>query len=213
MKRTRKTAMLCAVMALVLATTVACSSASGADRAFQVAFCSPAMNSDAIDAYGEKLVAEIPALAAEETAPVFTPIYMGETENDPEQGIGTDPMMTMGGMMKFTAMIASGEVDVVVSDMENASRNAQSGAFMPLDEVFTAEELAAITAEQLSFDMLEYDGEVGVPTGEKTPACGFDVSGSEALAAIFGDQQLGVFIAEGTKDVELAKQVVLSMLS
>lgn len=204
--------------AVLLGTLVGCSAstdtASGdAAGAFQMALCGLYLDQDAVGDYGEALKVEMPSLTVDGQEPQFTALIMGETENDPESGVINDPMLGATGMMKFSAMIAAGELDVVVSDLDNAARSARSDSFIPLDEILSAEEITALEGKLLSFEHMETDGYTTTPTGEYTPICGIDITGNEALKAIYGDQQIGVFIVANTDNPELAKEVMLALAS
>ena len=63
-------------------------------------------------------------------------VAMGDSE--------ADPMGTMAGMAKLSGMMAAGEVDVLITDADNARRYGDNGeSYIALSELFTEEELAA----------------------------------------------------------------------
>ena len=187
-------------------------SSNNRTSAFQIAFCSLQINERAVTEYGTFLQNEIPELTIDGTAPVFTSIIMGEVVNDFESGIFSDPMMGIGGMMRMTAITATSDIDVMISDMANAARYAVSGMFLPLSAVFTNDDLEALENRLLSFDIVSMDGIETIPTGERTPVCGINISGNERIRNIFGNQEIGVFIVANTKRPEIAKKVVMSLL-
>ena len=189
-----------------------CSSNEKKAAPFQVAFTAARLNESAVSEFGASLLNRIPELSIDGNAPLFTPMITGETQNNVEAGIIADPMMAMTGMMRQAALVSTGDIDVFISDMENAARNARGDMFLPLSEVFTDFELAALNNRFLSFDLVNTDGYETTPTGEKTPVCGIDITGNEMMLRIFGNQEIGVFIAANTKNMELAKKVMLSFL-
>jgi hypothetical protein len=205
--------LLLVVMVFTLFTVLSGCSSQEKETSFQMAFTSLFICQDAIDEYGESLARDMPELTIDGNAPVFTPIISGAVENNPEEGILNDPMLGMAGMMQMTALTAIGGLDVVVSDMENAARNARGDMFIPLDELFNADELANMTDRYISFDYVESaDSYEFVPTGEKTPVCGINITGNEEMKKIFGNQEIGVFIVANTKNMDLAKAVMLSLI-
>jgi len=189
-----------------------CSSGKSGSAAFQVAFVSLSINEKAVSDYGTYLTGQIPDLTINGKAPLFTPMITGEARNDFDSGITVDPMMAMGSMMRMAAVGAAGDLDVIIADMENAARQARGGMFLPLTSILTSSELSALENRSLSFDILDTSGYEPRPTGEKTPACGVLITGNERIRNIFGNQEIGVFISANTKNLELAKMVVRSLL-
>ena len=177
---------------------------------FQIAFASLSLNENAVSEFGASLLAKIPELAIEGTAPLFTPMIMGEVKNDQQSGILIDPMMGMAGMMQMAAVVSTGDIDVFISDMENGARNARGGMFMSIDKLFPNENLSAIEDRLLSFDIMTTDEYEPKPTGEKTPVCGISIANNDQLRRIFGNRDVGIFIVENTKNLELAKKVMRS---
>jgi hypothetical protein len=188
-----------------------CSSKEKEPPPFQIVFTSFYINESAVSEYGASLVNDIPELSIDGKAPLFTPMIMGEARNNLESGTVGDPMMAMAGIMRLTTLVASGEIDIIISDLDNAARNARGGLFLPLSDVCTADDLAALNDRLLSFDLLSNDGYEPTPTGEKTPICGINITGNERIRRIFGDQEIGVFIVANTKNLELAKRVIVSL--
>ena len=180
---------------------------------FQVIFSAAYVNENAVAEYKTSLLGSIPELTVDGTAPLFTSMVVGESRNDPESGvIGGDPMMNMAGMMRMAAVVSTGEMDVFISDMDNAARNARGEMFMSLDRVFPGENLSAYDDRLLSFDIMTTDGNEPRPTGEKTPVCGISITGNAQMRRIFGDQEIGVFIVANTKNLETAKKIMRSLM-
>ena len=200
------------VSCLFLTVLSGCASAPAKETPFHIAFTSMYMNDAAITEYTQTLTGNFPELIIDGNAPLLTPIISGEVKNDLEAGVINDPMVGIAGMMKMPMLVAAGELDVVISNMENAARDARGEMYMPLEDVFTPDEKAILGTRLLSFDLLEADGYDFKPTGEKTPVCGIEITGNDEMRKIFGDQEIGVFIVANTKNLELAKKFILSLV-
>jgi len=197
--------------AALIISLIGCSPKNTGPASFQIAFIASSMNQNAVTEYGAYLNNAMPELTIEGKAPVFTPIIIAEAADNPEPGNFVDPMMTMGGMIRMAVIGATGDLDIIISDMNNAERQAASGVFMPLSGFLTNDELSALESRSISFDIMSTDHEPK-PTGEKTPVCGINITGNERMRSIFGNQEIGVFITSNTKNLELAKKVVRSLL-
>ena len=169
--------------------------------AFQMAFCATYVEAEAVETYGETVKADLPELTVEGTEPLFTAMTMGDSE--------ADPMTAMAGMTKFSAMVAAGELDVVVSDLDNAARNARGESFLDVSSFLTEEELDRYAERLLSFDMVDDEGN---PTGEKTAVCGIDVSDNETLSVLAGGGECGVFVVANTSHLEESSALVRYLL-
>ena len=207
-----KNIIIALVVCLFTMSLAGCSPSTARDAPFQIVFASLYMNETAISDYAVTLSNDLPDLTINGNAPMLTPVIAGEIKNDPEAGIIRDPMMGIAGMMKTSMLVAAGELDVVVASLDNAARDARGEMFLPLDEVFTADELASLGDRLLSFDHIDTDGYETWLTGAKTPVCGIDITGNEEMRAIFGNQKIGVFIVANTRNLELAKEVMLSLM-
>ena len=192
MKRKYALFALIAAFALMLA---GCSGGESAqERGFTVAVLDTYIDSAKVEAYGASLERETPA--------AFTALSMGDSQND--------PMSAVAGAAAFTTQVASGEIDVVIAPPQVVAASARSETFMPLTELFSPEELAAID-DALWIDYELYDENLA-PTGERTPACGIDVSQDEGLQSVLGKQQIGVYVVVNTAYPDQARQMVLDYL-
>lgn len=109
-------------------------------------------------------------------------VAMGDSE--------ADPMGTMAGMAKLSGMMAAGEVDVLITDADNARRYGDNGeSYIALSELFTEEELAALSAEATGVPVLDDEGQ---ETGETSAACGFILS--ENASALTGLVDMRIFV-------------------
>ncbi len=177
-------------------------SASNQVKPFQMVFCGNPLDASKIESYGANLSSSMPQLTVENQDPVFTPILAGEGLTQEDQITGA------AGQTKFTALIAAQEIDVAICTLDTAEIQARNESFMPLDQIFTAEELEQLGDRQLSFELTELKDGEEVPTGQNTPACGVALTADDELAAIFGDQPIGVFVADNSPNAELAKEVM-----
>lgn len=177
-------------------------SASNQVKPFQMVFCGNPLDASKIESYGANLSSSMPQLTVENQDPVFTPILAGEGLTQEDQITGA------AGQTKFTALIAAQEIDVAICTLDTAEIQARNESFMPLDQIFTAEELEQLGDRQLSFELTELKDGEEVPTGQNTPACGVALTADDELAAIFGNQPIGVFVADNSPNAELAKEVM-----
>lgn len=194
MKKHKKSLSLMAFVLLLPALLL--SGCGKTEDPFQVIFAAPFVNEKVVADYGEKL-------ALETEVPVK---FSGFSFNSQD----VDPMAYGAGAMMMTAMVAAGEIDVMVCDLKEAARYARSGAFYDLNEVFTEEELAEVSDRLVSFDIVD---EFGNPTGEKTGQCGLDLSGDWSLNYVAGSDSFGAFIVCSTNDMETAKEVFWAIVN
>lgn len=193
MKKNKKIICLTLTVLLLLLSLTGC---GPKDDSFQVMFAASFVNEELVASYNEQLPQDADPLVK------CSSFSFGSED--------VDPTFYASGAMAMSAMLSAGEVDVMVCDLENAVRYARSGAFYDLTEIFTPEELAEFGDSALSFDIIDPYGNL---TGEKTPVCGLDLSGRDALTRIMGDEHYGVFIVCSAGDIELAKQIVRELLS
>ena len=128
-----------------------------------------------------------------------TIVTTGDTESD--------PMMAAAGIMKVAGMVDADEIDVLVASLEEGERQAQNGGLLPLSEVFTEEELAEMSLEQISFDITDSDGN---PEEEFSGPCGFKLTG-ETVSGL-DSEGVGVFIVSNTDKPEESRQVMETLM-
>ena len=192
---------------LIVMISGACSRDTGrGNRPFQIVFSASQINQNAVTNFGASLLNSMPELTVEGRAPLFTPMAMGTASP------GADPMMAMGMTMRLTAQISGGEIDIIISSLENAASMAQGGSFMPLAEVLTEQEISSLGDRLISFDIIQVEGMDAVPTGERTPEVGVNITGKEEIRSIFGSQEIAVFIIANTGNIELSKAVLRSFI-
>ena len=101
-------------------------------------------------------------------------------------------------------MMAAGEVDVLITDADNARRYGDNGeSYIALSELFTEEELAALSAEATGVPVLDDEGQ---ETGETSAACGFILS--ESASALTGLVDMRIFVFANCEKTDAAKAVV-----
>lgn len=190
------------IAAIAILTSATLLGGCGSEEAtgFQTAFCATYVDEDAVETCGERIKTDLPELTIDGVEPSFVGMNMGDSESD--------PMGTMAGMTKFTAMVSGGELDVVISDLENAARNARGEAFLDVSSYLTDEELEEYEDKLLSFDMVDDEGN---PTGEKTAVCGLDLSDNETISSLVG-QDCGVFVVANTTHLDQAAELVRYLL-
>lgn len=199
----KKGKQLMLALILVASLSVGCSSNKGGND-FQVAVISGYADETQIQEYGKVIKDQLGEEVTTEGEPIeFVGISMG----DPAK----DPMMAVGGTTKVAGMVAAKEIDVIISDLENAAKYARDEMFYSLEDIFTPEELAGLDQSKfLTFDQIDEEGN---PTGEKTAACGIDLSANENFKQLTNGKPCGIFIVGNTEHLEMAKEVFLSCLT
>ncbi len=204
--RTSKIRILALFCALTLAAGLfaGCSSSTteeeSTSKPFQLLVMAPHVLEENVAALGETLMAEVPALAEEEDAPLFTAMTMGSSE--------TDPSVVITSNAQVVGLAADQAVNVVVADVSTATRFAANGFFTPLSEVFTEEELQDVQDRLMTLPLLDDEGN---ETDESTEVMGIDVSQSETLRTATGQSSVGVFFVNTGNHTELAKEVFLAL--
>ena len=198
--RSRALAAAAAVLSAVLC--LGGCSAAGEPKPFQMVFCANPLDAAQVEPFGAELAEAMPQLTLEGQPPVFTPILAGGSSTH------DDSLTGAAGQTKFTALIAAQEIDVAICTLDAASIQARNESFMPLDQIFTAGELEQLGDRQISYELTELKDGVETPTGQRTPACGVALAASDSLAAVFGEQPIGVFVADNSPNASLAKEVM-----
>lgn len=202
-----KTSKISAVFlsAVLLTSAVGLSSCGSEDtsNSLQILAESAYVDTEQLDTYGENLSASSEALTAAGKTVEFTGLSVGNSD--------TDPAVYGTSTMKVSAMIAAGDVDIMICSLDEAARNARGEYYYDLEELFTPEELAQIPEENLlSFDLVDDEGNA---TGEKTPVCGVQISGNENLDSAMAGADYGVFIVSNTKNLDLSKEVFWEIIN
>lgn len=122
------------------------------------------------------------------------PIATGHFENDPSAA--------MGGLVKLTSLIAANEVDVLVSSMAEAERQAAADTFAPLSDAFTVEELAGF--EQVSFEVVD---DQGIEGALHNIPCGILLTDSEISS--LDESGMALFLISNTQNPDAAREIFL----
>ncbi len=127
-----------------------------------------------------------------------------------EIGSKSAEMMGATSLMKITTQLAANEIDIIICDYDNGQHFAQGGAFMPLSELFSAEELASI--DEFTLVSYEQTDEEGNPTGEMMPQSGIDVSHIEELTDFISADRIVCHVVKNTENLEAATEYMLSLV-
>lgn len=157
---------------------------------FQVIFAAPYVSDELAEAYGE-------SLAGKWETPVRCIGFSFGSED-------YDASMYGASAMAMSAMVAAGEVNILVCDLEEAARYGRSGLFYDPTQLFTAEELSGWEEKLVRFDLVD---ETGQPTGEQTPPCGLELSGRKDLTEILASERYGIFLIGIGEDEAMTKEV------
>lgn len=150
-----------------------------------------------------ELTGALPALNTADAALSVVAVSSGDTEKD--------PMGAMAGMTQIAGLMATGEMELILCDGENARRHGDNGgSYISLDELFTKEEQAALGIVPLSIPMSNDEGEL---TGEMSVPCGIDLSGCTRLTEMLHNTDVGAYVLVNSKNVDNAKAVIRHLLT
>ena len=181
----RVISMVSVLLAVVLMLT-GCSSGgdTAASYSVKIAVAVPYVLEGATDEFKAMLEQGLPELNAEDKAMLVQSVNTGDTK--------ADPMSAMAGMTKVTTMFLGKEIEIMICDAENAQRHGEGGsAYMPIDQLFTAEEQAGLGIETLTVSKVDDDGNV---TGEQSAAVGISLQNCEGIKDIFKMSDLGLYV-------------------
>ncbi len=178
--------------------TIACGTEQ---EAFQLVVCGPYLDEAAVTEYGDTLVPEDSSWEEEQNLSFeVMALSMGSEK--------LDPMIYSTSVMKLTVMSAAGDIDLWISDLENAASFGRNGAFCDLSQLCTEEELAPYTQRLITFQLTDEEGNL---LEEETPPCGIELTSMEQFSDIYGDKPCGVFISSTSFHTETAKEALLSI--
>ena len=185
------------VVLAVAAGLVGCSAGKQDSQAvsLHVALVSASVSDGSVEGLATHLQSGVPEYNDDEKSFRVTGISAG----DP----AADPMSVMAGSTRIAGLMASREIELWISDAENAKRYADNGAnFIALDELFTAEQIDSFGGTPVAIPLT--DGE-GNATGEFSRIVGVDLSEDSAIAELTGIRDPHVFVLAGTTNLEAAK--------
>ena len=126
-------------------------------------------------------------------------VVTGVTMSDSEK----DPMGFMAGMARLSGSIAAKEVDILITDADNARRMGDNGeGYLPINDTFTAGEIEKFTSGLACVSIVGEDGEI---TDEVSAPCGVRLS--ENASALASLKNMQMFILANTQNTDAAKKV------
>jgi len=124
---------------------------------------------------------------------------MGITAGDS----AADPMSVMAGSTRIASMLASGEIELLICDPENAKRYAANGAnYVALEELFSADETSSFGGTPIAIPATDDEGN---STGEFSEIVGLDLSQNAAITEMTGIRDPRMFVLAGSTNLEAAK--------
>lgn len=200
MKACRKILVLCLVLSLALSGCIFNSSPSVS--VFDFLVWGPYFEDGTVTPDIEAMLKEIPALSDIETA--VDTVSTGYPDV-------RDSAFTVWSM-KMNAMAANGEIDMVIMEESSAMPAARGGLFLPLNELFTEEELEALGDRILRYRMMDPSGEeIPLDSTDAEPwtaYCGIDLSQSETLAALLGPGNYAIYAVTDLGNPQRVKDVM-----
>lgn len=201
MKACRKILALCLVLSLALSGCFFSSSPSVS--VFDFLVWGPYFEDGTVTPDIEAMLKEIPALSDIETA--VDTVSTGYAEvNSSAYAVWS---------MKMNAMATNGEVDMVIMEESSAMPAARGGLFLPLNDLFTEEELEALGDRVIRYRRTDPSG-VEIPLGSTdaepwTDYCGIDLSQSETLTALLGPGNYAIYAVTDLGNPQRVKDVMI----
>ncbi len=219
--KTKKISLLLAVSMLTSFIFTGCSSEP--EHGLSVTMIAPYADTDKAEEYEATLsvgAENLPVMINAEMMTATTSTEEAETTDTTDEESYEDSldninqnsaeMMGAVGMMTITAQVAGQEIDIIISDYDNAQTLSNNGAFMPLEDVFTAEELAEID-ESLHVSYAEVDND-NTATGNMLAPSGIDVSDIEEFSEILYADQLVLHVVGNTENMDAVKEYISTLL-
>lgn len=197
---------IAAVLVLCVLMLTGCSSSgdekTSASSSLYVTMINTYVPLEATQTLQNELNAALPQLFEGENGVVVNSVSSGDTEKD--------PMGVMAGMTQIAAMMSSGEMELVLMDSENARRHGDNGSlYIPLNELFTAEEQTQLGIVPVTVPLLNDAGEL---TGENSAPCGVDLSGCTKITQLMYTEDVAAYILIDSPHTEQAKEVLRWLL-
>ena len=197
---------IAAVLVLCVLMLTGCSSSGEKEEAsssLYVTMINTHVPMEAAETLQATLEQELPELISAGNGLIVNSVSSGDTEKD--------PMGAMAGMTQIAAMMSSGEMELVLMDSTNARRHGDNGSiYVPLDELFTAEEQAALNMVPVTLPMMDDEGSL---TGETTAPCGVDLSGCSKITQLMYTNDVAAYVLIDSPHMEQAKDVIRWLLS
>lgn len=184
-------------MAMIL-TLTACGSSS--NYALRILATAPVVSSDNAEDYASTIT------VGDDEAVSVTTEAINTTSND-----SLLELTNSTTILTVSTQIASKEIDIMLTDYYNASYFANSDVFMPLDELFTEDELSAIDSSLfVYYDETDDDGN---STGETLAVYGIDVTSVSEFSEFITADQIVINVLYNAQDTDAVKEYILSILS
>ena len=103
------------------------------------------------------------------------------------------------GQSQFAAMIAAREIDIILCTLDKDDILAKSDSFMPLEKIFSTEELTELVDLLIAHET------------DATPY-GVILTDTETLTPVFGDVPIGIFLADNCPNPSLAKEFMRNLV-
>ena len=185
-----------AMAALLALTLTGCSSGGGsgkkeaASATLNVVVAAPYVDDGMLTGLKEEL-----AKVDEGSEIVVTGVTMSDSEKD--------PMGFMAGMARLSGSIAAKEVNILITDSDNARRMGDNGeGYLPINDTFTAGEIEKFTSGLACVSIVGEDGEI---TDEVSAPCGVRLG--ENASALASLKNMQMFILANTQNTDAAKKV------
>lgn len=125
--------------------------------------------------------------------------------------VSEDPQYVYASQMKFVAMIAAKEVDIVIMDKDNFEMSLKQGMFLPLDDLIG--ELGFPEESYVRGSEVIDETEAGEPVYGPEHAYGIDISENEFIKEnnIYSDNVI-VAIVQNTERMDRALEFIKSLV-
>ncbi len=188
------------VLCVLLVTLCGCSAGNQSQDSatLQMAIATTYVPENVVTAIETELKAQLPELYSDEKSVIINGISTGDSEKDPET--------TMAGMARIMGMMASGEIELLICDPENAKRYGESGEnYVPVSDLFSSEELASLGIGVVSVPVMDDEGNI---TGELSAPCGFDLSECSIMTDTLYQSNMAAYVFIDSPNIENAKSVI-----
>lgn len=200
----KKLALLAALLLASLVILSGCSAdrESGENATLNVVIAAPYVPEESKTALEKELQEAFPALNTAEGKFNVQAVSTGDAK--------TDPGSTVAGMARMGGMIASGEIELLLCDAENARRYGEQGeAYLPLSQLFPEAEQEALAITPATVALVDEEGKA---TGEESAPCGVNLAGREGLESLLGLKGLSAYVVVGSPHQDNARLVIEHLL-
>lgn len=191
--------LICAVM--LLSCLSACSKEPDRSKIFDLVLWAPYVADQTVPDQYKDLLDQIPELQGVQTDVLAHSVGYNNKIDASDYAMNA---------MQLNAMATCGEVDVIIMTDETASLAARGGLFIPLEELFTQEELAAYEGRLMDFAELDV---TGADLGTRTPVCGIALPESSFLTETLGAEHYGIYAVSDMGHPERVKAVMTFFLN